>query len=108
MESGIRKMGIVKWRQVAQDGNGYRDLGRRLSFLESTATKEEEEEGRKKERKKERKRRRKNGVRKMGIVNWRQVALDRNGYRDRLGRRLSFLESRATKEEEEEKKEETP
>ena len=44
----------------------------------------------------------------MGIVNWRQVALDRNGYRDRLGRRLSFLESRATKEEEEEKKEETP
>ena len=42
----------------------------------------------------------------MGIVNWRQVALDRNGYRDHLGRRLSFLESTATKEEEEEEEEE--
>jgi hypothetical protein len=39
----------------------------------------------------------------MGIVNWGQVAQDRNGQRDQLGRRLSFLESVATKEEEEKK-----
>jgi len=60
VERLIRKVGIVKWRQVAQDRNGYRDyLGRRLSFLKSRATKEEEEEKEKKKKKKIKKRRRK-------------------------------------------------
>jgi len=57
-------MGIVKWRQVAQDRDGYRDhLGRRLSFLESTATKgeQEEEEERKKKKKKKKEWNKKDG-----------------------------------------------
>jgi hypothetical protein len=43
-----------------------------------------------------------NDIRKMGIVNWRQVAQDRDGWREPLGTYLTFLDSGATKEEEEE------
>jgi hypothetical protein len=45
VENDIRKMGFVKWRQVAQDGDGARkQQGGRLCFLDSGATEEEEEE----------------------------------------------------------------
>jgi len=42
-----------------------------------------------------------NGIRKIGIVNWIEVAQDRDGWRRATGRRLSFLEGGATKDKEE-------
>ena len=40
-------MGILSWRQVAQDGDGQRRGAREaLAFFDSGATGEEEEEGR--------------------------------------------------------------
>jgi len=38
-------MDMVNWREVVQDRDGAKQLGRCLSFLASGATKEEEEVG---------------------------------------------------------------
>jgi len=39
-----------------------------------------------------------NGIKKMGIINWRQMAQDMAGWRTATGRRLFFLDSGATEE----------